>query len=196
MKRLSRRGGWIPTDLTSKGLKWSEGLIGRTLARGLFKNKMVLLIRNCYWTGFETDLLGVTQCLRLVDVEIKISRSDLKADKHKDKWWYRPNWKAPKEPALWPRHVWKHYYCLPYDIWTDVLLADIPANSGVLLLVAGRHGEVSYIVRRAAKPNRDAKRLEAVDVINIARLANIRMWEALAKANPKGTQRPRIKVLP
>lgn len=178
-------------------MKWSEGLIGRALARGLFKNKMVLMIRNCYWTGFETDLLGVTQDLRIVDVEIKISRSDLKADKNKDKWFHRSYWNSPvRTPVQWPRHVWKHYYCLPFDVWTDELFAHIPPTSGVLLLTAKSNGNPDITVWRRAKPNKDAKRLAPEDVINIARLANIRMWDALAKADPKGTRRPRLKVLP
>ena len=40
----------------------------------------LVMVPNCYWTGDECDLLVVRNDLRLVDVEVKISRSDLKAD--------------------------------------------------------------------------------------------------------------------
>ena len=69
-------------------MEWSERLIARELAVGLFARRLVV-VDNCIWTGHECDLLCVTTDLRIVDVEIKISRSDLKADAKKDKWFRR-----------------------------------------------------------------------------------------------------------
>src|SRR5690554_6203769 len=70
-------------------MKWSEKRIARELAINFFNRKHLVVVPNCNWTGYEADVLAVTTDLRLIDVEIKISRADLKADAKKDKWWHR-----------------------------------------------------------------------------------------------------------
>lgn len=143
-------------------MKWSETSIGRALALQFFNRKYLCVVPNCNWTGHECDLLAVTENLRIIDVEIKISRADLKADAKKAKWWRRehigywpevttmryhprldelvaqsthrrPRYKST--PKDWPSRVWKHYYALPKEIWTPELLDALPnQNSGILLL--------------------------------------------------------------
>lgn len=141
---------------------WSETAIARALAQQTFNRKYLVVVPNCNWTGHECDLLVVTENLRIIDVEIKISRSDLKADAKKEKWWHREylgQWPSVSElrhsalsndlievrrhrksrykstPKDWPRKVWKHYYALPKEIWHPDLFAALPsAQSGVLLL--------------------------------------------------------------
>lgn len=143
-------------------MNWSETSIARALARQTFNRKYLVVVPNCNWTGHECDLLVVTENLRLIDIEIKISRADLKADAKKEKWWHReylgqwptvtelrhsPDWndlvvervdrrsRYKSTPRDWPRKVWKHYYALPKDIWHPDLLTALPsAQSGVLLL--------------------------------------------------------------
>lgn len=143
-------------------MTWSENSIARALARQTFNRKYLVVVPNCNWTGHECDLLVVTDNLRIIDVEIKISRSDLKADAKKEKWWHREHlgyWPTVTElrhsklsndlaevrrhrkgrykstPKDWPTKVWKHYYALPKGIWTPELLDALPnQNSGILLL--------------------------------------------------------------
>lgn len=143
-------------------MKWSETSIGRALALQFFNRKYLCVVPNCIWTGYECDLLAVTENLRLIDVEIKISRADLKADAKKEKWWKREHigyWPTVTEmrhsylsndlelfrrdrrgrykntPKDWPDKVWKHYYALPKEIWRPELLDALPnQNSGILLL--------------------------------------------------------------
>ncbi|QDJ57274.1 hypothetical protein [Bordetella hinzii] len=143
-------------------MTWSENAIARALARQTFNRKYLVVVPNCTWTGHECDVLVVTEKLRIIDVEIKISRADLKADAKKEKWWHREHlgyWPTVSElrhnprmndlrlereyrpgrykstPKDWPRKVWKHYYALPKEIWNPDLLAALPsAKSGVLLL--------------------------------------------------------------
>jgi hypothetical protein len=145
-----------------------------------------VLVDNCNWTGHECDVLAVTTDLRIIDVEVKISRADLKADADKYKWWHRASyrWGEP-EPAPvareWPIKIWKHYYAMPADIWKPELLDCLPSKaSGVLLLREQRNGQTPVIVscQRRAKPNKDATRLTPANVMDIARLANLRMWNA------------------
>jgi hypothetical protein len=162
---------------------WSERTIGAALQRTVF-NRAVCVVDNCIWTGFEADMMIVEPKLRIIDVEIKISRADLKADFYKDKWIeYLPeSFGTPRElrpRKLWPREVWKHYYAVPRDVWTDELLPCLGSpNSGVLLLSEGKDGRVSIRCHKRTVPNRAAKKLGAAEVLDIARLASLRLWNA------------------
>lgn len=187
-------------ELTAKPsgqVVWNENNIAAAICRQTLAKKCVVLVPNCNWTGNECDVLGVTTNLRIIDVEIKISRADLRADADKDKWWRRLGWggyktvdgrreyvQAPREALPWPPKVWKHYYAMPENIWKPELLACLPStNSGVILMK--RHQSypdsvpftLAKVVRRAT-PCRDAYRLTAKQVMDIARLANLRMWDA------------------
>lgn len=183
-------------------MMWTEHSIARAMALQTFARKCVVLVDNCNWTGHECDVLGVTTDLRIIDVEVKISRADLKADAKKDKWWHQfvsghepveTAWGHTyqrtlydKTPLLHPRKVWKHYYALPAEIWKPELLACLPSPaSGVLLLRTGKdytdvhhrpHVTVECI--RRSTPAKDAYRLKPEEVMDLARLANLRMWEA------------------
>lgn len=188
---------------TAKPVVWTERLIGRLIAQQVFNRKYLVVVPNCSWTGYECDILAVTESLRLIDVEIKISRADLKADARKDKWWsrlvvgqeppetlYYPNGsvkcvsiKPIYENTLrpWPLKVWKHYYCLPAAIWCDDLFMALPSpNSGVLLMHDVSGGYPQIRCQRHAKPCRDADKIGVAAAIDIARLASLRMWDAFA----------------
>lgn len=175
-------------------MKWTENTIAGALARQFFERKHLVLVPNCTWTGHECDLLVVCRDLRLIDVEIKISRADFKADAKKDKWWasYRRDpvrgYVAlnPSEHRAWPPKVWKHYYCMPAEIWTPDLLPFLGSqSSGVLLLSEGRDGQLAVKAEKRCMPNKDADRIAAGDAIDIARLASLRMWDALGKLEQK-----------
>lgn len=171
---------------------WTEHIIARAIALQTLARKCLVLVDNCSWPGSECDVLGVTTDLRIIDVEVKISRADLKADAKKDKWWHRLSyaetqqrgidfWNHKGDPAQHPRKVWKHYYALPKEIWKPELLACLPSPaSGVLLLSESRGGGANIVVsvERRATPARDAYRLNPGEVMDIARLANLRMWDA------------------
>lgn len=164
-------------------------MIARAISLQLLKRKCLVLVDNCSWTGSECDVLGVTTDLRIIDVEVKISRADLKVDAKKEKWWHRQgwNWKEQKHeqeiPLAWPKKVWKHYYALPLDIWKPELLETLPSDSSGVLLLERDKWDMPVFIKcvRRAKPNRDAERLKPENVIDISRLANLRMWEAYKK---------------
>lgn len=178
-------------------MNWSEHTIARAIALQTLARKCVVLVDNCNWTGHECDVLAVTTDLRIIDVEVKISRSDLKADAGKDKWWQRsfssyagvdpstgrPRYVTPDPIArVHPPKVWKHYYALPAAIWKPELVDCLPSKaSGILLLKEPRGWREPAVVvhcERRATPNKDATRLKPEQVMDIARLANLRMWEA------------------
>lgn len=170
-------------------MKWSERMIARALCLQLLNRKCIVLVPNTTWTGYEADVLGVTTDLRLIDIEVKISRSDFRADAAKDKWWRRMGWakQGPDAPRLWPHKVWKHYYAMPREIWRpDMIPMAASPNSGILLLSPSNHApdDPTRLVvhcERRAKPDRNAARLTAEQAVDVARLANLRMWEAYAE---------------
>ena len=164
----------------------NETSIARLLALYTFSRKCVVLVPNCNWTGHECDLLCVTTDLRIIDCEIKISRSDLKADRDKEKWWHS-EWDYGLKRTTerqWPPKVWKHYYVMPAAVWDESLIAAIPACSGVIALVDERihldgPARIIPVVKRRAKPNREAYRLTPAQAVDVARLANLRQWSAI-----------------
>lgn len=178
-----------------KSFKWSETSIASALSR-MFEGKLMVCIPNCSWTGNECDILGVTKDLRIIDIEIKISRSDYKADFSKEKWLksYRDCeletgivWseyflgKEKRTRSPWPNKVWKHYYCMPSEIWKDGM-EDFAGSdkSGIITLSIEGSIVVANVVRHA-KPNRDAEKLSTEHVLDIARNASLRMWDAYRK---------------
>lgn len=182
---------------------WSEHTIARAIALQTLARKCVVLVDNCNWTGHECDVLGVTTDLRIIDVEVKISRADLKADARKDKWWNRSgSWRAwagetRPDPIARPHppKVWKHYYALPADIWKPELLECLPSKaSGVLLLREPRDWREPAVVvscERRATPDKYATRLKPEQVMDIARLANLRMWEAYSQSERSAAESSR-----
>jgi hypothetical protein len=174
---------------------WNEHLIAGEIARQTLARKCVVLVDRCTWTGHECDVLGVTTDLRIIDVEVKISRSDLKADADKDKWWHRqfggynPVTREPPVLREWPPRVWKHYYALPADIWKPELLDCLPSTKSGVLLLSQKPGEwIRVKVERRATPDKNAARLQPSQVMNIARLANLRMWDAYRDAERLGKE--------
>lgn len=167
-------------------MTWNEHLIARALSLQIFQRKHLVVVDNCNWTGHECDLLVVTSDLRIIDVEVKISRADFKADAKKDKWWHRQGWQryqeTPPPPIArpWPPKVWKHYYALPKDIWKPDLVQFINPNSGILLLREGRGPSMPVVVdvERRVRANKDAEKITEAQAVDIARLASLRMWNA------------------
>ena len=169
---------------------YSEATIAAALARGMF-NDALCVVDGCGWPAYECDLLVVNQRLRVIDVEIKISRADLKADRQKEKWFgYKPwepgdpedNPRRRRVPLAWPKRVWKHYYAVAAPIWKPELIEHCGAMSGVLLVDLSQKGSTKFdrgieVIRRAT-PNRKDLPISAGDAIAIARLASLRMWDA------------------
>lgn len=162
-------------------MKWTAREIARSLHLHVFNGRHLVVVPDCQWTGHECDLLVVRRDLRLVDVEIKISRSDLKADAGKDKWFDFSPWRwgqeRTKTPRTHPPKIWKHYYAMPSEMWKDELAECIQPTSGILF-IRDRDTHPLVTVRRQAKPNREAKAIDAEDVCDIARLSSDRMWRA------------------
>ena len=159
---------------------WSEAVIGRELFHNFFKRQHLMVVNNCGWTGSECDLLVVTKKLHIIDVEIKISRSDFKADRLKDKWRF--------SDGGVPRRVWKHYYVMPADIWTPDLLPHAGSpKSGVLLLSRDKWDRLQITSVRKAEANKAPYKLTPEQVLDLARLTSLRLWDAYQKLHRRSS---------
>ena len=180
----------MPDAAGSSAPIYTAERIAAVLARRTFDGALCVVDR-CTRLGAECDLLVVTRNLRAIDVEIKLSRADLKADRVKDKWYDygerdRLTGSYRKTTREWPRSVFKHYYVLPAPIWRVELLQHCMPKSGVIVVdfehvnarrfSARRSG--ALIVKRRATPNRNCQPLKHETVVDIARLASLRMWDA------------------
>lgn len=177
---------------TSRSRQWDENRVAGALAMQTFQRRALVIVPRCNWTGHECDLLVVCQDLRIIDVEIKISRADFKADAKKDKWWQLWDWETDgpwqghtyarknRRPRELPRKVWKHYFAVPDEIWSDDLLEFLPSKScGVITL--WRNGGTGHVVANVVKravPSRDAEKISPAAAVDIARLASLRMWDS------------------
>lgn len=176
--------------------------IAHCLARNLFASDLVVLDR-CSWPGSECDVLVLTKRLQVIDVEIKISKADLKADRDKAKWYDFGPWvwdderktgASSKTPRAWPRRVWKHYYAMPATLWKPELAELCHHASGIITIDnTGGYPEGSrarerrelgspkhwrHEVVKRATPCPDYDIVSAADVQALARLASLRMWDA------------------
>jgi hypothetical protein len=176
-----------PSHADRQPIKVTADDIAGCLARNTFKDALVAVDR-CTHTGDEADLLVVTRhgC-RFIDVEVKISRADLKADRRKDKWFDFPmQWRGERPdpvPREWPRSIWKHYYAMPAGLWRPDLVEFCGTSSGVLLVTPSRRSPRWWSVTcvRRAKPSRTARSASPAECIDIARLASLRMWDAYSQ---------------
>lgn len=177
--------------LLESTLPWSEARIARALVHSQLFQRKIIIVPRCHHAGAEADLLAVhAPSMRLIDVEIKISRSDLLADPKKDKWWSRKGWDFERETWAeerqreWPPGIWKHYYAMPADIWhkgKSTLEPKLPKASGIILLGPDSDGQVIAWLARRSQGNKRAKPIQPVDVMDLARLAGLRMWDALLR---------------
>jgi hypothetical protein len=164
-------------------MMWSEAIIAHSLVHFLFR-RAVCCVPNCTWTGHEADLLVVTRNLLAIDMEIKVSRADLKADAFKGKWEHTTGWGANRVTVRrdWPLRTWKHYYVMPRDVWRTELLPALGSSKSGVIVVERRGGNVyDHEVVRRASGNLDAKRLTPEQVVDVARLASLRYWEISAR---------------
>ncbi len=160
-------------------MRWTEEYVAGILVRRLFSSRCLVVVNNTTWSGSEADLLGVCQrTLKPIEIEIKVSRSDLRADAGKDKWVERVGWHDAVPPMIrqWPRLIWKHYYCVPASVWHDDLAASLASQKSGVLTIDDR-GRID--VRRRVTANPSAKPVSMTGICDIARLASLRMWDAI-----------------
>lgn len=136
-----------------------------------FNYRQNLIVPNVWWSYFnhEVDLLVLSKAGYAREIEIKISKQDLKKDKQK-----LHNHTSSRIRQL--------YFAIPEEIYDDSTLEHIPGRAGLLIVEKGGYPKpfqlYNYHVRiiRKAKINRYAEKWTEKEIADIARLGAMRIW--------------------
>ncbi len=133
-----------------------------------------LIVPNVYWgmNIHECDLLVVSKAGYLTEIEIKVTRADLKSDGKK-----------------WHRHesdrIKRLFFALPD--YLENCIDMVPERAGIILVKPkpSVRGVYPYSPRcrelRAAKRNKAAGKISDADRYKIARLGALRIWRLKRK---------------
>jgi len=155
---------------------WTEKTIQISLcsSRGPVPYERYICIPNCcsviaLYTG-ESDLIAVSPAGYVKEFEIKISVSDLKKDKAKDK---HLHWENPKNP------VCEFWYVMPEEIFEacDVFV-HIPEYAGVMTVKRDKGSLTCFHIYRKAQRKSNARKLTNEQMIAITRLGYVRYWSS------------------
>jgi hypothetical protein len=130
----------------------------------LFNYRQCLIVPNVSWglsgLGHECDVLVVRPSGYAIEIEIKISKSDLIKDLKK--------WHCHKSNLI--RQLW---FAIPSQLSDSIGL--IPEHAGVLS-ASTNHGYVRFNTVRTARVNRDCRKLTNEEIAKISSLGCMRIW--------------------
>lgn len=113
--------------------------------------------------GLREDLIIVSRAGYTTVVEIKVSLSDWKADRNKNRW--------PSE------HIARFFYAVPHDLYKRHGVPDsVPGFCGLLTVKAGCHGNYDYCSEEHAAKRLRAKPLDADQLRRIDEAFYYRFW--------------------
>ena len=107
---------------------------------------------------YEADILAITTAGCVLECEIKVTVSDFKADMKKRKW-------------ILPPRYHKFYYAVPDYIYGRVANIRRPDGTGIIT-VSDNHVEVPLLATHHSRTSK----MEAADVLQLARLGAMRLW--------------------
>lgn len=127
-----------------------------------FKPRVNTIVPNISWgLGIhECDLLIVTKAGHAIEVEIKISKADMIADKSK-----RHGHNSEKIRQL--------YFAIPEALKSHI--AHIPERAGIMLVIEYPH-ECKARIFRKSKLNMQARKLTPEEILHVARLGTMRIF--------------------
>jgi hypothetical protein len=149
-----------------------------------FGVRQCIIVPNISWgmNMHECDLLVVRRSGVVIEVEIKVSRSDLKKDLEKGH-----NHKDDRIKEL--------YFAIPD--YLENCIEFIPEHAGILSLSrSGIYGmDILNIKRvREPKPNPHHQKFSQEEILNVARLGTMRIWALKRKLINKKRARARKKI--
>ena len=161
--------------------EFTEESIAKYINSKLYKDMHITMLNNTYWPGHESDMLVITRDMKAIEIEIKISKQDFKADRLKKKWSGFTVHKHSKSKVK--NKIWKHYFCMPSHLYSKDILEFLPnPNCGVILLKMHKCGTITHHFVKNAKAFKNCSLLSKRDVYNVARLVNLRYWNKLEVA--------------
>ncbi len=140
---------------------------------GHFNYRQNLIVPNVSWGMdiHECDLLIVSKSGYATEVEIKISKADLKKDAFK---------KHNHEDRF--NRIKRFYFAIPESLSNCIEF--IPERAGIIVLSRSEIDGVNYIyckVLRAARVNNTCRKFTEQERFNIARLGTMRIWSLKRK---------------
>lgn len=115
------------------------------------------IVPNTTMFGYEIDLLIVSKSGYGTEVEIKVSKGDLRKD-------------AKKYHHHFNHRIKYLWFAMPYTLMNCVDL--VPERAGIYLV--GENGVVN--IHRQASVNKDAIKWDDKNIIKLLRLAAMRIW--------------------
>lgn len=134
-----------------------------------FDYRANLIVPNVYWgLGFhyELDLCIITPSNYIWEVEIKISRNDLKRDQSKKR-------------CHDSNRIKRLYFAMPWYMDTDEDKALVPERAGIVVVDQWLQCKVV----REPIDNRGAGEVKESDKIKLLRLAALRVWDHIRNPN-------------
>jgi hypothetical protein len=129
------------------------------------RNIIVPNISHSLFPCQEVDVLVVMPSRWAIEVEIKVSFSDIKADLH-------------KRHSHWNKLIRQTYFAIPRELAVrEEVLEAIPSMFGVLSVDDTSH--ITCI--RAAALNKQAVKLTEEQVRTVMRMATLRVWSLTSK---------------
>jgi hypothetical protein len=142
--------------------------IAEAVVAGMFPIPRHLCVPNVSWSllPYEADLLAMTSSGYLIEVEIKISLSDLKRDTVKTKW----NCRA------FDQLVSRFYYAMPASLWSKNGVPEcVREGAGVISVERDRNGVLRTRMEREATRT-SARPLTPQQQFDLARVGSYRAW--------------------
>jgi hypothetical protein len=132
--------------------------------------RQYLIVPNISWgMGLhECDLLVCTKANYLWEVEIKVSKADLKKDREK----------------LHGHHnkkIKRLYFAIPEKLYNEECLSYIPERAGIFIVKELNDGRHFVILKRAPKPNKNAQPITEKEKSKMAELGAMRIWSLKRK---------------
>jgi hypothetical protein len=141
--------------------------IAELVVASMFPIPRHMCVANVAWSllPYEADLIAVTQAGYMIEVEIKISLSDLKREDAKAKWRSRS----------FGELVSRFYYAMPGELW-DKPAAQAAIRPGAGVIVIREVGNVLRVemVREAERTS--ARALTQREQFDLARVGSYRAW--------------------
>lgn len=139
----------------------------------LFNPRTCVIVPNISWGIHihECDVFVLRKSGYAIEVEIKQSKADLKADLKKG---HHHNSKLIREL----------YFAIPdekYDEWKEY----IPEGAGVILYRTNEYYTCHAYIRLQAKIRKDSRKLTDREQFNVARLGCMRIWTLKRNLNSK-----------
>lgn len=161
------------------------------VAKGMDYRKNIIVPNVSWGAGLhECDLLIINPNGYATEIEIKISKSDLKADFKKDH--------HHQSESI--RHL---YYAIP-DYLLETALALLPEHVGIITCKLNFYNEggwyskqkyvryVSMHIHRKSKPIHKYRAMTKDEIINIGRLGSMRIWNLKSKIIKSKNKTPKV----